>query len=157
MTFEIFVLLANSIILVHVYSLILDLKNEAIKPGEASHIEFYVTIDGKKTRRSDMFLKVSQKLPITLAIKDIKGNAAKVDGAPKWAVTDEALASLVVAEDGMSAELTPSGAVGAFKVQVLADADLGEGIKEIVGELSVELVAGDAAVVELSAGVAVDL
>lgn len=126
-------------------------------PGEASSIEFYAIIAGRKQKVESMFLKVSQKLPISLAIKDIKGNAAKVDGAPKWAVTNEALASLVVAEDGLSAVLSPVGPVGLLKVQVKADADLGEGVKEIVGELEIELVAGDAAVVELAAGVAVDL
>jgi hypothetical protein len=136
---------------------------EAVMPGEASSIEFYAIIAGRKQKVESMFLKVSQKLPISLAIKDIKGNAAKIDGAPKWAVTNEALASLVVAEDGLSAELSPVGPVGSFKVQVKADADLsangedGSGVKEIVGELEIELVAGDAAVVELAAGVAVDL
>lgn len=77
---------------------------------------------------------------------------AKVDGLPSWAVTDESLASLTVSEDGMSAMLLPLGPVGSFQVQVKADADLGEGVKEILGSLDVELAAGEAVSVEIAAG-----
>lgn len=103
-----------------------------------------------------MFLKVSQNLPLTIEVKDKFGNLAKVDGAPTWAVTDSTLATVEVAEDGMSAVLKPSGSVGTLKVQVSADADLGEGVKSILGELDVELLAGEAVSVSISAGEAVD-
>jgi len=118
----------------------------------ATAIEFYATINGVKEKVASMFLKSDENLPLAIAIKDRKGNAAKVDGAPAWAVTDESLAKLQVAEDGMSATLVPSGTVGTLKVQVKADADLGEGVKEILGELEVEIIPLEAAVIELSAG-----
>lgn len=57
----------------------------------------------------------------------------------------------------MSATLTPIGPLGSFSVQVKADADLGEGVKEIIGELAVELSAGDAEVIALSAGAPSDI
>lgn len=123
-----------------------------ITPAKAERINFYAEVNGIKRKVESMFLKVTQSLPVSLSITDKKGNAAKVDGAPVWAVTDESLASLSVAEDGMSATLTPIGPIGSFSVQVKADADLGEGVKEIIGELAVELSAGDAEVIALSAG-----
>lgn len=123
-----------------------------LTPAKAERINFYAEVNGIKRKVESMFLKVTQSLPVSLSITDKKGNAAKVDGAPVWAVTDESLASLSVAEDGMSATLTPIGPIGSFSVQVKADADLGEGVKEIIGELAVELSAGDAEVIALSAG-----
>ena len=123
-----------------------------ITPAKAERINFYAEVNGIKRKVESMFLKVTQSLPVSLSITDKKGNPAKVDGAPVWAVTDESLASLSVAEDGMSATVTPIGPIGSFSVQVKADADLGEGVKEIIGELAVELSAGDAEVIALSAG-----
>lgn len=100
-----------------------------------------------------MFLKVTQKAKISLTIQDKFANPAKVDGIPSWSLTDESLGSLAVEADGMSATLEPKGPIGAFSVQVKCDADLGEGVKEILGELAVELAAGDAEVVKLAAEV----
>lgn len=116
----------------------------------ATTIEFYTTINGSKERVANMFLKVDENLPLSIAIKDKRGNAAKVDGVPAWAVTDEALAKLEVAEDGMGATLIPAGNVGVLKVQVKVDADLGEGVSELLGELEVEFLPLAATVIELS-------
>lgn len=123
----------------------------------ARDIEFFTNIGGIKTRVVHMFLKVSQELPMLIEIKDKFGNPAQVEGAPIWALDNPALGTLLVAEDGMSAKLTPAGQIGAFKVQVSADADLGEGVKSIIGELDVELLAGEAVSVAISAGNPVDL
>lgn len=103
-----------------------------------------------------MFLKDSQNLPLNVAFKDQKGNAAPVDGVPAWAVSDASLAVVEAADDGMSALIKPVGPLGAFKVQVSADADLGEGVSSIIGELDVEIVGGDAVSVQISAGAPVD-
>jgi hypothetical protein len=103
-----------------------------------------------------MFLPVNKKLPVSIEIKDKFGNPAKADGAPSWALSDESLGSLAVAADGMSAEFSPSGSVGSLKLQVKADSDLGDGVKEILGELSLDLLAGEAVLVELKAGEPVD-
>lgn len=96
-----------------------------------------------------MFLKVTQKAKISISIKDKHGNEAKVDGLPLWSLSSD-LAEMTVAADGMSAELAPKGTVGACLVQVKCDADLGEGVKEILGELNLDLLAGDAESVSLS-------
>lgn len=113
-------------------------------------VEFYTLIDGKKEKVKHMFLKVGKKASIPLTIEDVFGNAAKIDGLPVWSMTDTSLATLVVAEDGMSAELTCGTKIGSFKVQVSADADLGEGVKTIVGEATVDLIPEEAAVIKLA-------
>lgn len=123
--------------------------------GDARAIEFYSLIGGQKVRVVHMFLKVSDDLPLSVSIVDAKGNPAKVDGRPQWAVTDEALAKLEVAEDGMSAMLKPIGPIGTFQVQVKADADLGEGVKDLLGVLDIELLAGEAVAIAIAAGEAV--
>lgn len=123
----------------------------------ADSIEFYnKSLTGRKIKLGGpMFLKVSDSLPLSIEIKDKFGNMAKVDGAPAWAVTDASLATVEVAADGLSAVLKPVGAVGSFKVQVSADADLGEGVKAILGELDIELLSGEAVAVALVAGQAI--
>jgi hypothetical protein len=140
-----------------VFYIVQETKGAVYKLTAPSKVEFYISVDGKKEKVGNMVLKLSQKLPLFIAIKDKFGNEAVVDGAPKWSVTDESLAEVVVAEDGMSAEVMPKGQLGAFKVQVHADADLGEGIKDLLGEMSVELIAAEAAVIEIGAGEPVDI
>lgn len=118
----------------------------------ASVVEFYVTIDGIKRKVTSMFLAADKKLPLSLEIKDAAGNPAKIDGKPQFALSDESAGSLEVAEDGLSALFTPSGKAIAFKIQAKVDADLGEGVKEVVGELDVEVLSGEAVFVGIVAG-----
>jgi hypothetical protein len=111
-----------------------------------------LTKDGEYKKVDKMFLKASDKLPLKLAVKDKYGNKAELDGKPQWALTNESVGSLVVSDDGMSAEFSPNGVSSAFKVQVSADADLGEGVKSLLAELELEVLAGEAVSLELSAG-----
>ena len=140
----------------------LKVLNESIKslvdiltPQKAAGIRFYAEIEGIMRRVVQMFLKVNQSLPLSLKIADKFGNPAKVDGVPQWALSDATLGTLTPSEDGMTATLVPAGPIGASKVQVSCDADLGEGVKSIIGELDVEFMAGEAEVVAITAGEAV--
>lgn len=122
----------------------------ALTPPEAAKIAFFVEEGGQlKPIGGSMFQKVTEAKKFAIKITDKFGNDAKIDGLPAWAA-DESLADLVVAEDGLSAVVTPKGPVGSFKLQVKADADLGEGVKELLGELAIDLVAGDAEVIAIS-------
>lgn len=124
------------------------------KEPEAVSVIFYTTKKGKQIKLGgSMFLKINEKLPLSVSFADAQGNAAKVDGAPAWALSDASIGDLIVAADGMSAEFAPK-AVGACKVQVNADADMGSGIKSILGELDVEVLALEAVSVVISAGAA---
>ncbi len=127
-----------------------EIKAHLIPTGVAEIVEFYQLIGGEYQKVDNMFMKVDQVLDLAVAFKDKLGNLAKVDGVPTWALTDDSLAKLEVGADGMSAVFTPVGLVGKLLIQVKADADLGAGVVEIIGELDVEISALDAVTVELS-------
>lgn len=100
-----------------------------------------------------LLLTNGQKVTLSIAPLDAFGQAARIDGLPAWNVSDGALATITPAEDGMSAVLEPLGPVGLLQVQVTADADLGEGIKSLSGTLDVQVEAGEAVTLGITAGV----
>lgn len=119
---------------------------------QASSIEFYTIIGGQRKKVVQMFLKATEKLPLSIEVKDAQGNVAVVDGAPQWALTDATVGALTVSADGFSAEFIPAGIIGLTQVQVSVDADLGEGVKSILGTLDVEVLSGEAVSVSIIAG-----
>lgn len=103
-----------------------------------------------------LVLKANQRCGLSIQPVDAKGNPAPVDGVPLWEVTEPAVLSLAVAEDGLSAVVRPIGPVGFGQIKVSCDADLGEGIVAIGGVLDVEVIAGPATVVNVTPGVPED-
>ena len=150
-----FHLFISVVLLLLVFKLASILKRieELLEPAEKPATRFLFIVAGKEI--TNMFLKVTQKLPVSVKPVDAKGNPAKVDGAPQYALAGLE-GEIEVAEDGLSAIFTPSGALGVGKIQVKADADLGEGVVEILGELEVEVIAGDAVSIAVTAGEAQD-
>lgn len=106
-------------------------------------------------RSADMALILTdvQKVGLSVAFVTAKGNPAQVDGAPVWSVSDATVLSVVPAADGLSAEVVAVGPLGTSQVSVTADADLGEGVKALVGTLDVQVVASEAASIVINAGV----
>lgn len=97
-------------------------------------------------------LSIDQKCLVTLTVTDRATNPASFQGTPEW---DASSASLDVqpADDGMSAWLVSGEQVeDAVIVTVRGDADMGEGVREIVGTLQVNLTSGEAQFVTLEAG-----
>ena len=112
--------------------------------------------DGRivKIEENEMAYLLRDDQKVTLAIQpvDSYGNPARVDGIPAWGSSDEALLTLEVAADGMSAVALPVGPLGTVQVNVTADADLGAGIKPIAGVLDIQVEPGEAVSVNISAG-----
>lgn len=79
----------------------------------------------------------------SLSYVDDKGNTAQVDGAPVWSSSDEAVLTVVAADDGMSAVVTPVG-LGNAQIRIDADADLGSGVESLTTLADVEVVGGKA-------------
>jgi len=98
-----------------------------------------------------LILTANQKAPLSVRFEDAEGNVARVDGVPVWGVSSPEVGELVVAPDGLSAELL-AGSPTTGQVNVRADADLGTGIREIVGVLDVDVLAGAAVVVVIASG-----
>jgi hypothetical protein len=99
-------------------------------------------------------MTATQECELTLEITDAKGNPASVDGVPVWSSADETRISIEAATDGMSATIFAEGPATTQPVQVsvTADADLGEGIKPLVGLLDVTVVGAEATVIAITPG-----
>jgi hypothetical protein len=89
--------------------------------------------------------------PIRIAPKTAAGNPAAVDGRPAWSSTNPDAFTVQVADDGLSALIVTADSgteLRTGKLQVRADADLGEGVSEIF--LEVDVVVGPAPATSLS-------
>lgn len=84
-----------------------------------------------------------EKVQVTLNPVTPAGNPANLDGTPTWAVT-EGDATLDVAEDGLSAFLISGEANTNSKIEITADADLGEGMVTITDMIDLVVVQASA-------------
>jgi hypothetical protein len=105
-------------------------------------------------RGTDMalVLTTSEKVGLTIQPQDQYGNPARVDGIPSWGLSDDTIGSLTPALDGLSAEFVTSGALGLTQVNVQVDADLGGGVRPVVGTLDIQVEAAEAVTVGIVAG-----
>lgn len=113
-----------------------------IKTGPQSFIE------GKKMRITN-----EQEFDVELVPLTAAGRPAAVDGEAVFTSSDETVCT-VVQTGPLSAIVTAAAgsAMGAAQIVAKVDADLGEGVREIVGSLAVEVVPAEAETVELKAG-----
>ncbi len=101
-------------------------------------------------------LTATQKVSYTLKVTDAKGRPAKLDGVPVHSSSDETVATVVAAADGMSGVVNAVNDLGGVcQIKVEGDADLGTGVEAIDAFLDVTVApgaGGKAAVFELIAG-----
>jgi hypothetical protein len=90
---------------------------------------------------------------VTIAYKDAKGRAAKVDGVPTWS-TDNAsvIDSITPAADGMTADLHITDNTGAAQLTIDADADLGAGTVSLQSVDVVSVIPSDAVAADITFG-----
>lgn len=102
----------------------------------------------------DMALALTdeQKVALSIEPKTAAGNPARLDGVPVWSVSDAEFLTLEVAPDGLSAVATTTGKLGVCQIQVTADADLGDGVRELTALLDIQLVAAEAVTLGIVAG-----
>lgn len=93
-----------------------------------------------------------EKVALLIAPVDAVGNPAKVDGVPVWETSAPSIVTLEVAADGLSAVASTEGPLGAVRITVTADADLGAGIETITGVLDIEVIASKAVSLSITAG-----
>ena len=92
-----------------------------------------------------------EKVQLTLAPTTAAGNPATLDGVPTWTVV-AGDATVEVSEDGLSAFLVSGAADVTSQIEVVADADLGEGIVTLTDLIDLAVVAAQASVLGLVAG-----
>jgi len=97
-------------------------------------------------------LTATQQVDLTIAATDRRGNPAPVDGVPEWATDNSDVLALVPSADGMTCTVKATGVLGTGRVQMTADADRTDGVRQIIGTLDIEVVAGDAVQVALTPG-----
>jgi hypothetical protein len=97
-------------------------------------------------------MTVTQQVEVSVAFTDKKGNPAKVDGTPEWLSDNTDVLALTPAGDGMSCVVAAVGAIGTAIVTLTADADMGSGVKPVIGTLEVSITAGEASNVVLTPG-----
>ncbi len=118
----------------------------------AAHFTFLYK--GKEITMLD--LTATQQADVALVITTIHGKPAKVDGAPEWKSSNEAVATVVAAKDGLSATiLAVNDEGGVCQITAAGDADLGPGVAPFSAFLDVTVApgkGGTAAVFELVPG-----
>lgn len=93
---------------------------------------------------------------VVSAIKDKKGNPAQVTD-PVWTTDNSDVLALVPTQDGLGCRVSATGQLGTAKVQFSADGDIGPGVSAVIGTVDFEVVAGNAAIVEITAGPATEI
>ena len=99
-----------------------------------------------------LILTATQQATYAVSFVDSKGNPAPVDGIPVWAVADATVLALEPAADGMSCLVKALGEVGHSQLSVTADAELDEGVTQLVGVDEITVVAAQAVAANLSPG-----
>lgn len=96
-------------------------------------------------------ITTTQQFRITPDITDRKGKPAPVDGEPVYASSNEAVATVIPDDGGLSAVVVAQG-TGDYVISVSADADLGEGVTTITGQDSGTVTQGTATSVGFTVG-----
>jgi hypothetical protein len=127
----------------------LDLNLHLAPPAETGYVlitahygTFSVTSEASKVAYT---LSAGNKIGLQTKYVDKNGNPAVVDGDITWTSSDDALCAVAVdTTDSNKCLLSAPGSVGDAQVTAKADADLGDGVREIVLLLDVHVVAGEA-------------
>jgi hypothetical protein len=90
-------------------------------------------------------LPVDHLVNMQVSYVDAKGNKATVDGDVSWESSDESII-MVAADSGDSTicRATPVGSIGQAQITATCDADLGDGVRELINTADISVVAGEA-------------
>ncbi len=114
---------------------------------------FSVGVPQQKAKKMPLEIKITneQQVNVTVTPRTDSGKPAKLDGSPTWTVVS-GNSQVVVADDGLSADLVSSDEPGDTIVAVKADADLGEGVEEIADTITLSVIGASAKNLGLVAG-----
>src|SRR5262245_57486950 len=102
---------------------------------------FAVTAKGTRIMYT---LPVDHFVKMKVSYKDAAGNPATVDGPVTWSSSDSTIATVVAdTADDKQCKVTPLK-LGQVQVVARADADLGQGVRDLITTSDIEVVAGEA-------------
>lgn len=82
---------------------------------------------------------------VKITYVDSHGHPASVDGAVAWTSSDDQIVTVVATDgDNTQARITPGANLGQAQITATVDADLGEGVRELITTLDVTVVGGEA-------------
>src|SRR4029077_19895488 len=80
-----------------------------------------------------------------IAYVDAKDNPATIDNDVSWQSSDTSIVTVTVdTSDSTTCRITPAGAVGQVQVTATCDADLGDGVRNLVTLCDIDVVGGEA-------------
>lgn len=83
-------------------------------------------------------------LAATVQWQTAQGRPTPVDGATAWAVEPADMATVTPNGDGRTAAILVGNTVGQFTVTATADADRGDGVRQISASAVVDVIEGEA-------------
>jgi hypothetical protein len=90
-------------------------------------------------------LPVGYGVELQVEYVDAGGNVATIDGAVTWSSSDEEIVKVATdSTDTKRCGMTSGTKIGQAQVTATADADLGEGVRNLVTLLDVTVIAGEA-------------
>lgn len=101
-------------------------------------------------------MRGGKRRTIDLVLTDRFGNPAAVDGTPTWETTDPAICAVEPNAGGMGAVVRALGRTGSAEIRVTVDADMGDGVRHMVGAAGFDVLAGEVSVMALMVGEEVD-
>lgn len=103
---------------------------------------FIITAEGSHVMYT---LPVDHSVLMQVAYVDAKGNPATIDGEVSWSSSDASVITVTVdGEDSTICRAIPVGSVGQAQVTASCDADLGDGVRELLTLCDIEVVGGEA-------------
>lgn len=99
-----------------------------------------------------LILTTTQEAEVVVAYADKNGNPAIIDGVPVWTVSNPDIVRVVPTTDPATVIIQAVGPIGNIQVSVTADADLGEGVRELIAVQDVRVVAGEAVLASINFG-----
>jgi hypothetical protein len=100
------------------------------------------------TARGDQMaytLASDMQVLVRVSYVDGNNNPATVDGDVTWESSDNAIAMVIPnTDDSFEATVRPGTEIGQVQISATADADLGEGVRELITLMDVSVVSGEA-------------
>jgi hypothetical protein len=127
------------------------LRVQLVEPPPEPSGSVYVTteLDGgftmtAKGQHMAYVLPDGKQVGVTISYTDAEGHPTNVDGAVHWESSNPNVVDVFTATDGATSATVRAKDLGTCQVVARADADMGDGVREIITTFDVEVVAGEA-------------
>jgi hypothetical protein len=107
-----------------------------------SYERFTITMEGHEAMYT---LPVDHSVTMQVGYTDSRGNPATIDGDVAWVSSDETLVEVEVDDtDSTKCRAIPVGPLGQVQITATVDADIGEGVRELITICDIKVVGGEA-------------